>query len=230
MRDADLDLLRGKLEEIKGMGWIRNQRPGNAGGVGNTLEDLLDEFEVKIQDQQKVIADNQRNYDALTVSLEETRAQAQQLTRDKHQYQQKLTTERANVERIQADSQRLNADKAALEQEQQELAQEQQALNQEQQHIQSEIAALTPQIADARTTGQQLQAERSELSRTRQADDDSWQALQLRIQQSEIRLEHSVSSLRRATEQYNKSLQSEKVLQTNYEQQQNKLPALQAAL
>ena len=194
------------------------------------LEDLLDEFEVKIQDQQKVITDNQRNYDALTVSLEETRAQAQQLTRDKHQYQHKLTTERANVERIQADSQRLNADKAALEQEKQELEQEQQTLNNEQQHIQSEIAALMPQIADARALSQQLQSERSELARTRQADDDAWQALQLRMQQSEMRLEHSVNSLARATEQHEKSLQSEKSLKAQHEQQQSKLPALQAAL
>jgi len=29
------------LKEIKAKGWIANQRPGNAGGVGNTLEDLL---------------------------------------------------------------------------------------------------------------------------------------------------------------------------------------------
>ena len=194
------------------------------------LEALLDEFEVKIQNQQKAIANNQRNYDALTVSLEETRAQAQQLTRDKYQYQQKLTTERANVERIQADSQRLNVDKAALEEEQQELAQEQQALNQEHQHIQSEIALLTPQIADARALSQQLQSERSELNRARQTDDDAWQALQLRMQQSEMRLEHSVSSLARATEQHEKSLQSEQSLKAQHEQQQNKLPALQAAL
>src|SRR5690606_24367421 len=69
------------------------------------LEDLLDEFETKIQEQQKAIANNQRNYDALiTVSLEETRAQAEQLIRDKHQYQQQLTTKRANAERLQADS------------------------------------------------------------------------------------------------------------------------------
>ena len=194
------------------------------------LEDLLDECETKIQAQQKTIANNQRNYDALTVSLEETRAQAEQLTRDKHQYQQQLTTKRANAERLQADSQRLNADKVALEQEQQELEQEQQTLNQEQQHIQSEIATLTPQIADARLLSQQLQAERSELNRTRQADDDAWQAMQLRIQQSEMRLEHSVSSLARATEQYDKSLQSEQSLKTRHEQQQAKLPALQAVL
>ena len=194
------------------------------------LENLLDEFEVKIQDQQKSIANNQRNYDALTISLEETRAQAQQLTRDKHQYQQKLTTERANVERIQADSQRLNVDKAALEEEQKELAQEQQTLNQEQQHIQSEIALLTPQIADARALSQQLQSERSELNRARQTDDDAWQTLQLRMQQSEMRLEHSVSSLARATEQHEKSLQSEQSLKAQHEQQQNKLPALQAEL
>ena len=194
------------------------------------LENLLDGFESKIQDQQKAIANNQRNYDALTVSLEETRAQAEQLTRDKHQYQQKLTTQRANAERLQADSHRLNADKATLEQEQQELVQEQQSLNHEQQDLQNKIAALTPQIADARAATQQLQAERSELSRTRQADDDAWQALQLRIQQNEMRLEHSVSSLARASAQFDKSLQSEQNLNTRHEQQKNMLPALQDAL
>ncbi len=194
------------------------------------LEDLLDEFETKIQDQQKSIAKNQRVYDALLVSLEETRAQAEQLTRDKHKYQQQLTTERANAERLQADSQRLNADKATLEQEKQELAQEQQTLEQEQHHIEGEIATLTPQIVEARATTQQLQAERSELNRARQADDDAWQALQLRIQQYEMRLEHSVSSLARATEQHDKSLENEQSLQTRYDQQQAKLPDLQSAL
>ncbi|WP_394124452.1 AAA family ATPase [Psychrobacter nivimaris] len=194
------------------------------------LGTLLDEFESKIQEQQKSIAKDQRDYDALMVSLEETRAQAEQLTRDKHKYQQQLTTERANAERLQADSQRLNADRVALEQEKQELALEQQTLEQEQQHIESEIATLTPQIAEARATTQQLQAERSELNRARQADDDAWQALQLRIQQYEMRLEHSVSSLARATEQHDKSLENEQSLQTRHDQQQAKLPDLQAAL
>ncbi|MFZ3075445.1 MAG: AAA family ATPase [Psychrobacter glacincola] len=195
-----------------------------------TLENLLDEFECKIQDQQKAIANNQRNYDAMTVSLEETRAQAEQLTRDQHKYQQQLTTQQAHAERLQADNQRLSTDKIALEQERQELAQELQALNAEQQHIQSEIAALTPQITDARMTSQQLQAEHNELNRTRQADDNAWQALQLRIQQSEMRLEHNVSSLARASAQYDKSLQSKQGLQAKYEQQKSKLPALQASL
>lgn len=49
MREHDLDLLRIRLEEIKKMGWIKNQRPGNAGGVGNTLEDLLDVAENNLQ-------------------------------------------------------------------------------------------------------------------------------------------------------------------------------------
>ena len=30
-----------KLKEIRDEGWIRNRREGNAGGIGNTLEDLL---------------------------------------------------------------------------------------------------------------------------------------------------------------------------------------------
>jgi hypothetical protein len=30
-----------KLKQIRDKGWVCNARPGNAGGVGNTLEDLL---------------------------------------------------------------------------------------------------------------------------------------------------------------------------------------------
>lgn len=49
MREHDLELLRNRLAEIKDMGWIKNQRPGNAGGVGNTLEDLLNVAENNLQ-------------------------------------------------------------------------------------------------------------------------------------------------------------------------------------
>lgn len=49
MRENDLEQLRRKLEEIKNSGWIPNARPGNAGGVGNTLEDLLDVAENNLQ-------------------------------------------------------------------------------------------------------------------------------------------------------------------------------------
>lgn len=35
------DQLIDKLREIREMGWIKNARPGNVGGVGNTLEDRL---------------------------------------------------------------------------------------------------------------------------------------------------------------------------------------------
>ncbi len=34
------DLIQ-KLKEIKNQGWIKSNRPGNVGGVGNTLEDIL---------------------------------------------------------------------------------------------------------------------------------------------------------------------------------------------
>ncbi|MGP5542658.1 AAA family ATPase [Psychrobacter celer] len=195
-----------------------------------TLEELLDGLENKIEEQRKAIANNQRSYDALAIGLEEARAQAEQLTRDKYKYQEQLTTQRAAAERLQADSQRLTADKAALEQEQQELTHEQQALTHEQQHIASELAALAPQITAAQATMQQLQAERREQQSRQQADDDAWQALQLRVQQSQMRLEHSSSSLKRANAQYDKAQQNEKSLKTQHEQQQNKLPALQTAL
>lgn len=49
MRENDLILLRDRLLEIKNMGWVANRRPGNAGGVGNTLEDLLDVAENNLQ-------------------------------------------------------------------------------------------------------------------------------------------------------------------------------------
>ena len=49
MREHDLDLLRTRLQEIKDMGWVMNQRPGNVGGVGNTLEDLLGIAENNLQ-------------------------------------------------------------------------------------------------------------------------------------------------------------------------------------
>ena len=49
MRDQDLELLRDELQRIKSMGWIKNRRPGNAGGVGNTLEDLLNVAENNLQ-------------------------------------------------------------------------------------------------------------------------------------------------------------------------------------
>lgn len=195
-----------------------------------SLESLLDECEVKISEQQKTLAKQQREYDALAVSLEELQAQNEQLTREKHRCQQALNSQLARAERLQADGQRLNADKTELEQEQKELNRELQALKDEQQHIQQEIAALTPKIADTRAVTQQLQAERNELSKARQADDDAWQALQLRIQQHEMRIEHSVSSLARAAEQHNKSLQTEQKLQASHEEQQHKLPALSSAL
>ena len=49
MRDKELQMLVAELERIKEIGWIRNQRPGNAGGIGNTLEDLLNIAENNLQ-------------------------------------------------------------------------------------------------------------------------------------------------------------------------------------
>src|SRR6266702_2744546 len=36
-----IEELTKKLHEVRTIGWVANARPGNAGGVGNTLEDLL---------------------------------------------------------------------------------------------------------------------------------------------------------------------------------------------
>ncbi|WP_201556762.1 AAA family ATPase [Psychrobacter sp. 72-O-c] len=194
------------------------------------LDILLDEGEAQITTQQQSISQNQRDYDALTISLEETRAQAEQLTRDQYKIQQQLTTQQAAYERLQADELRLNADKAALAEEQQELEYEQKALDSEQQKIQEDIETLIPKLTEAQANRQQLQIARNELSRARQADDEAWQALQLSIQQSEMRLEHSTSSLARATEQHDKSKQNEQALITRLENYQQQLPDLQIVL
>ncbi|TXD97093.1 AAA family ATPase [Psychrobacter frigidicola] len=195
-----------------------------------TLESLLEDNEAQIQTQQQTIKQNQREYEAVTISLEETRAQAQQLTHDKYCYQQQLATQQATYDRLQADEQRLTSDKIVLEQEQQELVQEQQALDSAQQQIQAGIQSLTPKLAAAQDNWQQLQVARNELSSARLADDAAWQTLQLNIQQSEIRLEHSVSSLARVTEQHDKSVHSEQQLRISYERYQAQLPALTTAL
>ena len=42
MRIYSKESLIEALHEIRHMGWIPNARPGNVGGIGNTLEDLLD--------------------------------------------------------------------------------------------------------------------------------------------------------------------------------------------
>ncbi|ALF60021.1 AAA family ATPase [Psychrobacter urativorans] len=194
------------------------------------LEDVLEALEIQNQVQQQNLKKNQRDYDSLRISLEETRAQAEQLTHDKYRYQQQLSTQQAAYERLQADEQRLNAEKVLLEQEQQELAQEQQLLDNENQQIQADKDALTPQLTAAQNQCQQLQLARNERSRARQADDEAWQTLQLTVQQSDMRVEHNTSSLARATEQYNKSVQSEQALRISLERYQQQLPDLQLAL
>ncbi|WP_350561403.1 AAA family ATPase [Psychrobacter sp. CAL346-MNA-CIBAN-0220] len=194
------------------------------------LEALLDDFETQIQTQQKDINHSQRDYAALTVSLEETRAQAEHLTQDKYQKQQQLSTQQAVHERLQAELKRLESDKIMLTEEQQELAQEQKVLDGEQQQIQTDMNAQAPRLAEAKASCQQLQTARNELSRTRESNDKAWQTLQLNIQQGDIRLEHSVSNLARATEQHDKSMQSEQKLLTSLERYQQQLPDVQAAL
>ncbi|MCI8648882.1 MAG: MvaI/BcnI restriction endonuclease family protein [Anaerotruncus sp.] len=49
MREQELLVLKERLAEITEMGWIKNQRPGNVGGVGNTLEDLFHVSENNLQ-------------------------------------------------------------------------------------------------------------------------------------------------------------------------------------
>jgi len=45
----ELDILLSRLSRIKELGWVENRRIGNQGGVGNTLEDLLEIEENNLQ-------------------------------------------------------------------------------------------------------------------------------------------------------------------------------------
>ncbi|WP_201587916.1 AAA family ATPase [Psychrobacter jeotgali] len=194
------------------------------------LEDLLNDSDDAIQMQQKAIKKSQYEYDALRISLEETRAQSERLTREKYQYTQQLSTEQAEYARLHADIKRLNSDKAALEQEQQELVSEQQAIEDEQQRIQVAIDELIPKLVAAKENRQRLQEERRKLSYNRQADDDKWQALQLSLQKAQMGLEHHTHNLERATSAYDKALQNEQTLTTELKRIEQQLPDLQAAL
>ena len=194
------------------------------------LETLLDESDEQIQILQKSIKQSQDDYDALKISLEESCAQNDQLTRDSYHYQQQLTTDRAKSKQRQADAQRLHSEKLTLADEQQELALEQQVLADEQQQIQEDLRLLMPKIREAQNYRQQLQSERSELSRHRQNNEQAWQSLQLQQQKGEIRLEHNTSSLIRAKQSFDKSLQHERILQAKRDSYQQQLPSLQATL
>lgn len=41
MKTYTKESLIAALQDIKNRGWIPNTRPGNVGGIGNTLENLL---------------------------------------------------------------------------------------------------------------------------------------------------------------------------------------------
>jgi len=42
LNQQDIELFKQKFQAIKELGWVPNRRPGNDGGVGNTLEDYLE--------------------------------------------------------------------------------------------------------------------------------------------------------------------------------------------
>ena len=194
------------------------------------LDTLLDDSDAQTQAQQQTIKQHQQELDALTVSLEETLAQNEQLARDKSHHERQLSTHQATYERQQADVTRLQAEQVTLDQEQQELTLEKTALEDEQQQIDQKRAALTPQIAEAQQEQQQLQAKRSELGRARQADDKRWQALQLDMQKSELRLEHTLSRLSSATQAKDQFKQNEQALTEQLVHYQQQLPELKQAV
>ncbi len=194
------------------------------------LEALLDSSDEHIQSLQRTIKRSQADYDTLKVNLEESQAQNEQLTRDKYQYQQQLTTEQAQLEQRQADELRLHSEKVALESEQQELAAEQQLLIAEQQATEAALHSLAPKIAEAKSLRQQLQNDRSERQRDRHINSEAWQTLQLTIQKSEMQLENNLNSLGRATESYDDATKQMQTLSASRDQYQRQLPDLQATL
>ncbi len=191
------------------------------------LERLLENHESEIQHQQQSIKATQYNYDALTISLEEIRAQTERLTQDKYRIEQQLSAQQAAIERLQADEVRLNNEKQLLFAEQQELEVEQKSLTSDEQQIEQDIVLLAPELAAARVNFQQLQSERNELNRQRQQNDNAWQALQLTVQKAEMRFENTTTALARINAGFEQALQSEQVLIMRLETYQQQLPELQ---
>jgi len=60
------------LQNIKNRGWILNARPGNVGGVGNTLEDLLgiQENNLPIPNSRNSITEYAFSHGTIATSLE----------------------------------------------------------------------------------------------------------------------------------------------------------------
>ncbi len=69
--EHELDLLKNALLKIRNMGWIKNRRPNNCGGVGNTLEDLLGvpENNLQLPDYGNWELKTQRNSSSALVTL-----------------------------------------------------------------------------------------------------------------------------------------------------------------
>ena len=194
------------------------------------LDNLLDNSEAQTQTQQQAIKQHQQELDIISVSVEEMRAQNEQLARDKYDHERQLSAQQATYERQQADVTRLQAEQVILDEEQQELTLEKTDLESEQQQIDQKRAALNPQIAEAQQEQQQLQEKRSELGRARQTEDKHWQALQLDMQKSELRLEHMLSRLSGATQAKDESRQREQALTEQLVHHQQQLPELKQAV
>lgn len=194
------------------------------------LEDLLNKNDDAIETQQHIIKQAQRELDALSISLDETRAQSATITQEQHRTQQALNRAQSDFERWQADAKRLNREQDELNTERLELEKEQQTLMRSATQIKSDMNAIAPKIAAATQTYEQHQAARSEWRRARTADDEAWQALQLTVQKIKMQLEHSVSSLARANTQHDTLMQSEQKLSAQLLTYQDKIPTVQAAL
>ncbi|MGM8870118.1 chromosome segregation protein SMC [Psychrobacter sp. 2Y5] len=194
------------------------------------LEELLDKSDEHVDSLHKQMKRSQSQYDTLKISLDESRAQSEQLTRAVYDYQQQLATEKAALKQKQADAQRLQSERLALESEQQELVAEQKGLDDEREQIETDLQIVRPKIQAAQDRRQQLQGERNELQRNRQNVESAWQTLQLRQQKDEMRLEHSVNSLERATKFLDESWQNRLALIASLDSHQQQLLTLQATL
>lgn len=196
----------------------------------HALEELLTTNDARIDTQRAKIKHTQNSLDAISISLDEARAQMTRLTQEQHRQQQALTQAATDFERWQADSKRLSFDKNELQAERKELEQEQHTLAATNAQTAADIDRLMPQIAAATETYQQRQAERTQWHRARSKDEETIQALQLTIQKTEIQREHSAESLKRATEQHDKLTQSEQTLSARLLTYQDNRPIVQKDL
>lgn len=193
------------------------------------LEEALTEVEDELDSSNREIKAVQAQHDELAVIVQELTGQASTLTHNRHDQQQQLTTLTAKFERQQSEQARLQAEREALDAEQQELGQAQSELDAQMAQTVEVLAALQPQFAHLQAKRSELAAEREQHQHALQAAKDTRQNLRFEIKEATLAASHASEQLTKITAQQEQLASSLQAAERHFEQDQTKLPDLQAA-